>query len=32
LQANGMAADVSWRAPAARYGALFRGLIAERAA
>ncbi len=28
LQANGMAADVSWQGPARRYAALFRGLIA----
>jgi starch synthase len=28
LQANGMAADVSWRDPARRYAALFRGLAA----
>jgi starch synthase len=32
LQANGMAADVSWRQPARRYAELYRGLIAERAA
>jgi starch synthase len=32
LQVNGMAADVSWRAPAKRYAALYRGLIAERGA
>ena len=32
LQANGMAADVSWRAPAKRYAELYRGLIAERSA
>jgi starch synthase len=31
LQANGMAADVSWAAPARRYGELYRSLIAERA-
>ena len=31
LQANGMAADVSWRAPARQYAALYRDLIAERA-
>ncbi len=31
LQANGMAADVSWRLPAKRYADLYRGLIAERA-
>ena len=30
LQANGMAADVSWDAPAARYAELYRGLITER--
>ena len=28
LQANGMAADVSWRDPARRYAALFRSLAA----
>lgn len=32
LQANGMAADVSWTGPARLYADLFRGLIAERAA
>jgi starch synthase len=32
LQANGMATDVSWRAPAKRYAELYRGLVAERAA
>jgi starch synthase len=32
LQANGMAADVSWRAPAKRYAALYGDLIAERGA
>ena len=32
LQANGMATDVSWAAPARRYADLFRGLIAERGA
>ena len=31
LQANGMAADVSWRLPARRYAELYRDLIAERA-
>jgi starch synthase len=31
LQANGMAADVSWTAPARQYAELYRGLIAERA-
>ena len=31
LQANGMAADVSWRLPAGHYAELYRGLIAERA-
>jgi starch synthase len=31
MQANGMAADVSWRQPARRYAELFAGLIAERA-
>jgi starch synthase len=30
LQANGMAADVSWRGPARQYAELYRGLIAER--
>jgi starch synthase len=30
LQANGMAADVSWREPARQYAALYQGLIAER--
>jgi len=32
LQANGMATDVSWRAPARLYADLYRGLVAERAA
>jgi len=32
LQANGMASDVSWTAPARQYADLYRGLIAERAA
>jgi starch synthase len=31
MQANGMAADVSWRQPAKRYAELFAALIAERA-
>ena len=31
IQANGMATDVSWRAPALRYADLYRTLIAERA-
>ena len=31
MQANGMAADVSWRRPAQLYAELYRGLIAERA-
>ena len=31
LQANGMAADVSWRLPARSYAELYRALIAERA-
>jgi starch synthase len=31
LQANGLATDVSWAAPARRYGDLYRGLLAERA-
>jgi starch synthase len=31
LQANGMATDVSWTAPARRYAELYRGLLAERA-
>jgi len=30
LQANGMAADVSWREPARQYAVLYQGLIAER--
>jgi starch synthase len=30
VQRNGMAADVSWRAPAARYVALYQALLAER--
>ncbi|MFN9210712.1 MAG: glycogen synthase GlgA [Betaproteobacteria bacterium] len=29
LQARGMASDVSWAAPARRYAALFRGLVAS---
>jgi starch synthase len=32
LQRNGMNTDVSWRRPAARYAALYRGLLAARAA
>jgi starch synthase len=32
LQRNAMRTDVSWRRPAARYAALFRGLVAARAA
>jgi starch synthase len=32
LQQNGMRTDVSWRRPAARYAALYRGLLAARAA
>jgi starch synthase len=31
LQRNAMKADVSWRRPAARYAALYRALLAERA-
>jgi starch synthase len=31
LQANGMAADVSWRGPARRYAELFGAMVAERA-
>jgi starch synthase len=31
LQRNAMSADVSWRRPAARYAALYRALLAERA-
>jgi len=31
LQRNAMHTDVSWRRPAARYAALFRSLVAERA-
>ena len=31
LQANAMAADVSWTQPARRYAEIYRGLIAERA-
>lgn len=31
LQRNAMRADVSWRRPAARYAALYRTLLAERA-
>lgn len=30
LQANALATDVSWRGPAARYAALYRGMVAER--
>ncbi len=30
MQQNGMAADVSWQGPAARYAALFRELVASR--
>ncbi|MBT3070469.1 glycogen synthase GlgA [Rhodomicrobium sp. Az07] len=30
LQTNGMATDVSWRAPAKRYALLYRELVAER--
>ena len=30
IQRNGMAADVSWRGPAARYVALYQSLLAER--
>ncbi|HYZ23430.1 MAG TPA: glycogen synthase GlgA [Rhodopila sp.] len=30
MQRNGMAADVSWAAPASRYIALYRSLLAER--
>jgi starch synthase len=30
LQHNAMRTDVSWRRPAARYAALFRGVVAER--
>jgi starch synthase len=30
IQANGMAADVSWRTPARRYAQLYRQLIAQR--
>ncbi len=30
VQANGMATDVSWRAPARRYAELYRAVIAER--
>ena len=32
LRGNAMRSDVSWRRPAAHYAALYRGLIAERAA
>jgi starch synthase len=32
IQRNAMKTDVSWRRPAARYAALYRGLIAERGA
>jgi starch synthase len=32
LQANGMATDVSWSSPAKLYAALYRGLVAVRAA
>jgi starch synthase len=28
MQANGMAADVSWRGPAAAYAALYRAMVA----
>ncbi len=31
LQRNAMRTDVSWRRPAARYAALYRALLAERA-
>ena len=31
LQRNAMRSDVSWRGPAARYAALYRTLLAERA-
>jgi starch synthase len=31
VQRNGMAADVSWRGPAARYVALYQSILAERA-
>jgi starch synthase len=31
LQRNAMRSDVSWRGPAARYAALYRALLAERA-
>jgi len=31
MQANGMAADVSWRNPARRYAQLYKQLIAQRA-
>jgi starch synthase len=30
MQRNAMAADVSWRASASRYVALFQALLAER--
>jgi glycogen synthase len=30
MQRNGMAADVSWRASAMRYVALFQSLLADR--
>jgi starch synthase len=30
VQRNGMAAEVSWRASAVRYAALFQSLLAER--
>jgi starch synthase len=31
MQRNGMAADVSWRASAKRYVALFQSLLADQA-
>jgi starch synthase len=31
MQRNGMATDVSWRAPAAKYVKLYKSLLAERA-
>jgi starch synthase len=30
MQSNGMAADVSWRAPASRYVTLYRSILAEQ--
>ena len=32
MRLNGMRADVSWRGPAKRYAALYRDIVARRAA